>query len=290
MEEDIKLQDGIKILEKNLEQSRQLFTYLVYFITEVARFAESDALQKSNKHLPSTSDLNINTKVVGNEIVCAIRQDASFKKAVADYQVAHLIDPQLVKQIYANLVHSQEYKLYISTEERDKRSEKKIIEYIFNQLMLPDENFINDVEENFMHWDDDAEMMVTLMTTFFQRINKFNFGEMLSPEKWDFAKNLLACVISKKEHCMGLIKPKLNNWDAERIAALDMILMQMGVCEFLYFETIPPKVTINEYIDLAKEYSTPQSGHFVNGILDNIHKELVLENKIHKKNFRNTTL
>ena len=89
---------------------------------------------------------------------------------------------------------------------------------------------------------------------------------------------------------MELIKPKLMNWDAERIASLDMILMQMGVCEFLYFETIPTKVTINEYIDLAKEYSTPQSGHFVNGILDNIHKELTTENKIHKKNFRNSTL
>ncbi len=69
-----------------------------------------------------------------------------------------------------------------------------------------------------------------------------------------------------------------------------MILMQMGICEFLYFETIPPRVTINEYIDLAKEYSTEQSGHFVNGILDNIHKELLSQNKIQKKNFKNSTL
>ena len=81
---------------------------------------------------------------------------------------------------------------------------------------------------------------------------------------------------------MELIKPKLKNWDAERIALLDMLLMQMGICEFLFFETIPPKVTINEYIDLAKEYSTAQSGQFVNGILDNIHKELVKDNKMHK--------
>jgi N utilization substance protein B len=81
---------------------------------------------------------------------------------------------------------------------------------------------------------------------------------------------------------MEFIKPKLKNWDAERIAALDMILMRMGVCEFLFFETIPPKVTINEYIDLAKDYSTPQSGHFVNGILDNIHKDLVKDEKMHK--------
>ena len=165
-----------------------------------------------------------------------------------------------------------------------------MLEFIFSTLMLPNEDFINHVEENFIHWDDDADMMVTLMANFFQKPSAFNFGEMLTKEKWDFAKDLLNCVLDKKEYCLEIIKPKLKNWDAERIAAVDMILMQMGVCELLFFETIPPKVTINEYIDLAKEYSTPQSGHFVNGILDNIHKELLSQNKIHKKNFRNSTL
>ncbi|MBS1660144.1 MAG: transcription antitermination factor NusB, partial [Bacteroidetes bacterium] len=97
---------------------------------------------------------------------------------------------------------------------------------------------------------------------------------------------LLVTVREKKEVLQDLIRPKLKNWDPERIATLDMILMQMGVAEFLYFETIPPKVTINEYIDLAKEYSTPQSGQFVNGILDNIHKDLVRDEKMHKINFK----
>ena len=106
----------------------------------------------------------------------------------------------------------------------------------------------------------------------------------------DFAKSLLETVIEKKEVSMELLKPKLKNWDAERIAALDLIIIQMGICEFLFFETIPTKVTINEYIDLAKEYSTPQSGQFINGILDNIHKELTTQNKIHKKSFKNSTL
>ena len=89
---------------------------------------------------------------------------------------------------------------------------------------------------------------------------------------------------------MELLKPKLKNWDADRIASLDLIIIQMGICEFLFFETIPTKVTINEYIDLAKEYSTPQSGQFINGILDNIHKELTAQNKIHKRSFKNSTL
>ncbi|MDE3252925.1 MAG: transcription antitermination factor NusB, partial [Bacteroidota bacterium] len=90
-----------------------------------------------------------------------------------------------------------------------------------------------------------------------------------------------------KEYCAELIKPKLKNWDSDRIALLDMVLMRMGVCELLYFETIPTKVTINEYIDLAKDYSTPQSGQFVNGILDNIHKEMTESGKIQKVNFKN---
>ena len=155
-------------------------------------------------------------------------------------------------------------------------------------LMLPNELFGTHIEELFTNWDDDGEMMSQIVMGYLGKPQSthFNFQEIISPDKWDFAKGLLQTVIEKKEVLMDLIKPKLKNWDPDRIATLDMILMQMGVSEFLYFETIPPKVTINEYIDLAKEYSTPQSGQFVNGILDNIHKELVKDDKMHKINFK----
>jgi N utilization substance protein B len=165
-----------------------------------------------------------------------------------------------------------------------------MLEFIFASLMLPDEDFINHVEENFIHWDDDAEMMSQLVLNFLQKPANTNFNEILSKEKWEFAKGLLQTVLDKKEISMELIKPKLKNWDADRIASLDLIILQMGVCEFLFFETIPTKVTINEYIDLAKDYSTVQSGQFVNGLLDNIHKELTAENKISKKSFKNSTI
>jgi N utilization substance protein B len=92
----------------------------------------------------------------------------------------------------------------------------------------------------------------------------------------------LLTAIDKKEVTLNILKPKLNNWDMVRIALLDMIIMGLGVCEFLFFETTPVKVTINEYIDIAKEYSTPQSGQFVNGILDAIHIDLANEAKIEK--------
>jgi N utilization substance protein B len=281
--------EAISILKNNLDQSKQLFAYLVYFITEIASYAHVDALQKSGKHLPTQDDLNINTKIAENEIIRLTLQDESFKKALVDYNLKHLVDDELVKKLYQLLVNSLNYQSYISIA-RDKRSEKKILEFIFSDLMLPNEDFISHIEEHFIHWDDDGDMMIALMANFFQKPGTFNFNEILTPQKWDFAKELLNCVNDKKEYCLELIKPKLNNWDVERIAALDMILMQMGVCEFLYFETIPTKVTINECIDLAKDYSTPQSGHFINGILDNIHKELLSQNKIFKKKFKNSTL
>jgi transcription antitermination protein NusB len=290
MNNDTRPGEPLQILKRNIVHSQYLFTYLVYFITEVARFAEKDAAQKAQKHLPSANDLNINTKISGNEVVWAITENASFQKSVEQFKIKNAINDELVKRVYLGLVSSAEYKEYTQLKSRDKRSERKILEYIFGNLMLPDENFISDIEEKFIHWEDDAEMMIVLMSGFLQKPSSFNFGEMVSKEKMDFAIDLMECVIDKKEYCLELIKPKLKNWDAERIASLDMILMQMGVCEFMYFETIPPKVTINECIDLAKEYSTEQSGHFVNGILDNIHKELLAQDKIHKKNFKNSTL
>lgn len=282
--------EPLQILKKKLEHSQQLFTYLVYYIIEVARFAEKDAAQKSQKHLPSAHDLNINTKISGNEIIWTILENKSFQKSVEELKIKYLVNDALIKKCYQALVVSPEYKEYITGGSRDKKSEKKILDFIFDDLMLPDDHFISDVEEKFIHWDDDVDMMIVLMATLLQKPAAFNFLELTGKEKMDFAINLLECVLDKKEYCRELIKPKLKNWDAERIAALDMIFMEMGVCEFLYFETIPTKVTINEYIDLAKEYSTEQSGHFVNGILDNIHKELVAQDKIHKKNFKNSVL
>lgn len=290
MSGDVKPGEALKLLRKQIDQSRQLFVYLVYFISEVARYAEKDALKKASKHLPSATDLNINTKIVGNELLWRILEEPSYKAAVAETHPEHLADAELLRKTYLALIASEEYQEYISILSRDKRSERDILEFIFTNLMLPNENFISHVEEHFINWDDDAEMMNILIQNFLQKPNSVNFNEIVSKEKFDFAKTLLETTLDKKEVSMELLKPKLKNWDAERIAALDLIIIQMGICEFLFFETIPTKVTINEYIDLAKDYSTPQSGQFINGILDNIHKELTAEGKINKKSFKNSTL
>ncbi len=271
-----------RILDRHLEQSRQLFVYLIHFITEVARYAEKDSRNRSSKHLPTEQDLNVNIKIAGNELIWKIMEDPSYQKACADIKPQQWDNPDLIRKIYLQLTDSPVYKEYIELQQRDKKSEKDILEFIFTDLMLANDDFISEMEDVFIHWDDDAEMMRQLMMNFLQKPVNCNFQDMLGAEKRKFAIDLLDAVINRETHCMELIRPKLKNWDAERIAVLDMILMRMGVCEFLYFETIPAKVTINEYIDLAKEYSTPQSGQFVNGILDNIHKDLLLHDKMHK--------
>ncbi len=278
------------ILKNKVQQSAHLFTYLNFFITEVARYAEVDARNKASKHLPTKEDLNINTKIAGNELLWKTIENKSFVQQVTDTKCSSLIDAELLKKIYTKLVQSEEYADYTSEPSRDKKSEKKILEFIFNNLMLPNEAFINHVEELFINWDDDASLMQTLVMNYLSKPSDWPFDKMLSDEKWDFANNLLLTVLDKSAFTLELIKPKLKNWDADRIASLDLIILQMGVCEFLFFETIPTKVTINEYIDLAKEYSTVQSGQFINGLLDNINKELTSANKIKKINFKNSTL
>lgn len=286
LEQEVKQGEPVKLLQRHFDQSKDLFVYLTYFLTEVAGYAEKDSYKRSSKHLPTQNDLNVNTKIAGNELLWKIKEDASYQQEINRLKPEQRIDKDLVKKIYSQLAATEEYKKYITANERAGKEEKNIVEFILDELLLPNEIFISHIEEFFMNWDDDADMVIQLLQSLLQKPGSGNFKEVISQDKWIFAKTLLTTVFEKQEHLESFIVPKLKNWDAERIAALDMIIMKMGVAEFLYFETIPPKVTINEYIDIAKEYSTQQSGQFVNGILDNIHKELVLQGKLHKTDFK----
>lgn len=283
-----------KILQQHFSQTRSALVYLTWFLTETARYAETQAHKRASKHLPTAEDLSVNTKIAGNEILWKMLEDAALKEQFEKEKPQLILNQaqgdntELIRKIYLDMVGTPEYKTYIAIPSRDKQEEKKIMEFILNDLLLANEVFISHMEENFSNWNDDGEMIVQLLAGYIQKPGSLNFKELLSPDKEQFAKNLLQTVLDKTEHLQNIITPKLKNWDPERIAVLDMLLMKMGLAEFLYFETIPPKVTINEYIDLAKDYSTVQSGQFVNGILDNIHKELVQQGKMQKIDYKKT--
>ncbi len=213
-------------------------------------------------------------------------EDAELREQFEKDKPSLRADMDLIRQTYQKLVATPQYQEYINTGSREKTSERKILEFILNDMMLANPDFLAHIEELYSNWDDDAEMLIQLMVAYLHKPGSYDFKFFISRDKEQFGRELLKTVVEKAEHLESIIVPKLKNWDPERIAHLDMVLMKMGVSEFLYFETIPPKVTINEYIDLAKEYSTPQSGQFVNGILDNIHKDLVQEGKMSKVEYK----
>jgi N utilization substance protein B len=286
------LADGVKpgepqkLLQKHLDESKELMQYVLFWITQIASYAERDAYNRSSKHLPTKEDLSVNTKIAGNEMIWKIREDASLKREWEAAKPENRMDKELVKKLYVQLTETEAYRKYIATPAREWKSEREIVTFIFEDLLLPSEAFTSHLEEAFSNWDDDADMVVQLVKSYLQKPGSTDFAHFVPADKAQFARELLRAVLEKSEHLETFIFPKLKNWDAERIATLDMILMKMGMAEFLYFETIPPKVTINEYIELAKEYSTQQSGQFVNGILDGIHKDLVQANSLQKKDFK----
>ncbi len=274
--------DAKRLLTKHFDQTISLFTWLIYVIVETARYAETDAHLKASKYRPTADDLSVPTKIAGNELLWKIMESSFYKEAVAEYKPRLDENDDWIKKLYTQLLESTPYAVYNTEQGRDKKTEREILEFIFTDLMLANESFTDSAEYQYNNWDDDADMLRLLIMNFLQKPNSFKVDDMINKEKREFARVLLETTEERRQQLAELIKPKLRNWDADRIALLDMILMEMGTAEFLYFETIPPKVTINEYIDLAKAYSTPQSGQFVNGILDNIRKELETNNQLNK--------
>nr|MBP6315069.1 transcription antitermination factor NusB [Chitinophagaceae bacterium] len=273
---------AMKNLIAKFDKTNALFIATVQLLFSITQYAIISANQRASKMAPSAEDLNVNTKIAGNILIEQIRKNEVFAAMVKKYKTAFLFDEDLVKSLYTLLANSEEYKHYISTPERSAKDEKKILEVIFDLCIYGNEHTTSVLAELYMNWFNDFEMLYAWTEKMLMNVKGFSFDQVISADKFQYSKDLLNCYFEKKDFVFQLISPKLINWDPERIANLDMIILHLGICEFLYFPTIPIKVTINEYIDLAKSYSTSQSGQFVNGLLDNVRKDLEANNQLHK--------
>ena len=271
------------ILADKLERSLDLFVVSIAYVLRIAAYAETDAHRRAQKYLPSSADLAVNIKIAGNEFLWKVNENITFGQKVSEPSITRYLDPDLIRKLYLKLAELPEYHAYTELQSRDPASEKAIVKLIWEKLILGDEDVMEYFSEELPGWEDDRDMVAMLMDNFFKSPSKINFLYLLSAEKRQYARELLDTVIEKKDYTFQLIQPRLNNWDAERVALVDIILLRMGVCELLFFPTIPTKVTINEYIELAKTYSTLQSGQFVNGVLDNILKDLSEKGEIRKQ-------
>lgn len=275
-------QVAVRMLNDKLDHVLDTFTVAVLYTMRIAQYADTDARLRSSKYLPTAADLNADTRLATNTFVSRVLANESFNEKIKKDNLERFVDEDWIKKCFQQLAKSDEYNLYSSSETHTPTVDKDIVRHIWEKQMLENEGLISHFTDELPGWEDDSDLIVILMQNFFNGNSKINFQNLLSGEKKEYAHDLLQTVIEKELYSMELIEPKLNNWDKERVALIDLLLLRMGVCEFLYFPTIPTKVTINEYIDIAKQYSTPQSGQFVNGVLDNILKDLVKEDKIRK--------
>lgn len=273
---------GIRILNEKIDNSADLFALMLAYLSKISQYAEVDARIRSAKYLPSEADKSVSIKIAGNEFLWNLLENPTFQEKIKEAKLERYIDQEWVKKIYRQLTLSVEYQDYIQEESRLPSQEKEIIKHLWYKEILTNEGFLEFIADDWSTWEDDKEMMFMLIENFFKKPKDINFLKFISADKKEYALNLLETTIDKRDYVMELIQPKLKNWDAERVAMIDMVLLKMGVCELLYFPTIPTKVTINEYIEVAKMYSTENSGQFVNGVLDNILKDLMPEGMIRK--------
>ncbi len=275
-----------KALKTKFNQTGLLLNYLVALTVEIAKYVEIYSNQKASKHITTKADLNVNIKIAGNNVIWQIMENKSFAIASENNKIDNIIDRDLVKKLFLQLEKTSIYKEYIETDSRTNEADLEIMKYIFNEILIDDAEVELQLTEQFQNFDDDIEMLHIIVNQTLEKPKATQFTKLISADKSIYSKGLVETYYDKATVLMDYIKPKLKNWDSDRVAKLDMIGLHLGVIEMLYFETIPVKVTINEYIDIAKDYSTPQSGQFVNGILDSIHKDLLKDEKLHKIDFQ----
>ncbi|MXV52496.1 transcription antitermination factor NusB [Pedobacter sp. HMF7647] len=284
---------SIKAFEKgllqNVDEVYEMYIWMLSLFIEVADYSIRDAEERANKYRPSEEDLNASIKLNTNKFIVALRDNPDYQSAMKKYKVSWQFDPEISRTIFNSLKASPEYDAYIHQEDHSIKAEKDIIKFIFKKLILKSPAIEQVFEEQFINWPVDKEVLQALIAKTFKNFASENPRENklaeLSPnwaEDRAFILDLFSKTIVFDEQYQALISAKTKNWEADRIAMMDILLMKMAVVELVNFSSIPVKVTINEYIEISKEFSTPKSNSFINGILDKIYLELKSEGKIRK--------
>ena len=271
-----------------IHKTYDLYHYLLDLVIEIADYAETRIELKRNKHQPTQEDLHPNIKFVSNLFIQQLRENRQLTAYLNQTKLSWVNHPELIKELYLIITESEMYQEYVSSETRSFMDDRKFIEKIFNKIFLVSEELYEVLEEQSIYWNDDIEFVISVIIKTTKRFNETtDSGQHLMPlykdeEDREFARDLLRKSVINHDELQALIKVHSSNWDVERIAFMDILMMQMAITEFLYFPSIPTKVTMNEYIELSKFYSTEKSRNFINGILDKTLKDLKKEGKINK--------
>ena len=247
-------------------------------LVEVKNLANEHLEIRKKKHLATPEDKNPNLKFVNNQVIAAIENSESIKDYVIKYNLNNWKnDREYVRVILDAIQGSDEYKKYLSTKESTFNEDKSFIISIFKDIVAPNEKLYDYYESINLGWIDDFPLVNTLVVKSVKQLKNgqsFNLkGLEVKEDDQEFLIDLFRKTILHQAEYTADIDDKTPNWDTDRIAEIDLILIKMAITEFLHFPSIPTKVTINEYIEIAKDYSTAKSSYFINGVLDKILKD-----------------
>jgi len=256
-------------------------------LVEVKNLASEHIEIRKKNYLATSESRNPNLKFVNNQVIAAIENSESIK----DFTIKHNLvnwknDREYVRVILDAIQESDVYKKYLNTKESSFKEDKTFVINVFKDIIAPNEKLYDYYESNNLGWVDDFPLVNTLIVKSIKQLKSGHTFDLkgleIKKDDQEFLIDLFRKTILHQAEYITEIDDKTPNWDTDRIAEIDLILIKMAITEFLYFPSIPTKVTINEYIEIAKDYSTAKSSYFINGVLDKILKDYKKSERLNK--------
>ena len=277
--------------EKNLvlsiDRAYDLYFHLLALVPEIAEYAAERIRIGENKKLPTYDDLHPNRKFVENKVVARLNEDEGLQAELKARKLSWANHRDLIVALYNALIRQPFYQKYMASEERSFREDAQLVSDIYMTMLEEFEPLDSALEEQSIMWNDDLGYLLTMVSRTILSMRESHeaikfMPQFKSEEDLDYAKSLLRNTIAGYERISLLLDNSMQNWDIERVALMDKIILVTAIAEAENFPSIPVRVTMNEYIDIAKCYSTESSGGFINGLLDRIIARLTEEGKIVK--------
>ncbi len=273
----------------SIEKTWELYLSIYVLLIDLVRYTRQRIELARTKLSPTHEDLNPNTRFIDNALIRHLEEHEELNSCLKKQKISWVKYPELVRELYNQLSGSDAYRAYLEEKEPTWQSDRKFILQLLEGLFLCSESLDQALEERSIYWNDDLEFAMKMVE---KSLRKFN-GNDANPvpvynifqdeEDKEFVRKLFHSVILHHEEYKKLIDQHTRNWDVERIAFMDILIMELAIAEILENESIPTKVSFNEYIEIAKYYSTDKSSNFINGILDKIIQQLREENRIVKR-------
>ena len=277
-----------KALNHSVGKMQELYVLLLMMIGAMQGFAIDRIEAGRKKQLPTPEDLHPNTKFVTNKPLRALANSKKLQKAASDLGVGWGDDQEMLRKMFRSLLEHEEYIEFMASEERGFKHDREYLIRIFRKHMITSEVFQERLEEQSIFWNDDLDLAASMAIKTIKTIRETDDDITLLPlwreddDDKQFLETLFAEALAQAEVNEALVTEAAKNWELERIALMDRILMKMALAEAKSFSSIPLKVTLNEYIELSKYYSTPKSNGFINGVLDQLFTQLKKDGTIVK--------